>query len=99
MQPLFLDRSRAATGPASPAAFAFVRLLTVLPLTPGGLGITELAPASPGGTHRRLSAAAGTPSMQRDTTLEAQVSREKAAAGSCRKADTPNRSLYEFLII
>jgi uncharacterized membrane protein YbhN (UPF0104 family) len=24
------------------AAFAFVRLLTVLPVTPGGLGITEL---------------------------------------------------------
>jgi len=28
---------------ASLAAFAFVRLLTVLPITPGGLGITELA--------------------------------------------------------
>ena len=27
---------------ASLAAFAFVRLLTVLPVTPGGLGITEL---------------------------------------------------------
>ena len=27
---------------ASLAAFAFVRLLTVLPVTPGGLGVTEL---------------------------------------------------------
>ena len=40
---------------ASLAAFAFVRLLTVLPITPGGLGITELgliaAPAA-GAGHR-----------------------------------------------
>jgi len=28
--------------PTSLAAYAFVRLLTVLPITPGGLGITEL---------------------------------------------------------
>jgi uncharacterized membrane protein YbhN (UPF0104 family) len=37
------------------AAFAFVRLLTVLPLTPGGLGITELGLAgilSAGAGHR-----------------------------------------------
>ena len=35
------------------AAFAFVRLLTVLPVTPGGLGITEL------GLVGILAAAAG----------------------------------------
>jgi uncharacterized protein (TIRG00374 family) len=35
------------------AAFAFVRLLTVLPVTPGGLGITEL------GLIGTLAAAAG----------------------------------------
>jgi uncharacterized membrane protein YbhN (UPF0104 family) len=37
------------------AAFAFVRLLTVLPITPGGLGITELgliATLAAGGGHR-----------------------------------------------
>ena len=37
------------------AAFAFVRLLTVLPLTPGGLGITELgliATLAAGAGHR-----------------------------------------------
>ena len=35
------------------AAFAFVRLLTALPITPGGLGITEL------GLVRILAASAG----------------------------------------
>ena len=37
------------------AAFAFVRLLTVLPITPGGLGITELgliATLTAGAGHR-----------------------------------------------
>ena len=37
------------------AAFAFVRLLTVLPITPGGLGITELgliATLAVGADHR-----------------------------------------------
>jgi putative heme transporter len=34
------------TWQASLAAFAFVRLLTVLPITPGGLGITELGLAA-----------------------------------------------------
>ena len=37
------------------AAFAFVRLLTVMPITPGGLGITELgliATLAAGGGHR-----------------------------------------------
>jgi uncharacterized membrane protein YbhN (UPF0104 family) len=40
---------------ASLAAFAFVRLLTVLPITPGGLGITELgliATLATGAGHR-----------------------------------------------
>jgi uncharacterized membrane protein YbhN (UPF0104 family) len=41
------------------AAFAFVRLLTALPITPGGLGITELGlvgiwrqARAPGPAHR-----------------------------------------------
>jgi len=40
------------------AAFAFVRLLTVLPVTPGGLGITELGLVSvlAGGTDPRAAA-------------------------------------------
>ncbi len=40
---------------ASLAAFAFVRLLTVLPITPGGVGITELGLVgllAAGGSHR-----------------------------------------------
>ena len=40
------------------AAFAFVRLLTVLPLTPGGLGITELgliATLAAGAGHRNVA--------------------------------------------
>jgi uncharacterized membrane protein YbhN (UPF0104 family) len=40
---------------ASLAAFAFVRLLTVLPITPGGVGLTELGLVgllAAGGSHR-----------------------------------------------
>jgi len=40
---------------ASLAAFAFIRLLTVLPITPGGVGITELGLVgllAAGGSHR-----------------------------------------------
>jgi uncharacterized membrane protein YbhN (UPF0104 family) len=38
------------------AAFAFVRLLTVLPITPGGLGITELGLIATLGVWRHVPA-------------------------------------------
>src|SRR6201982_2472716 len=55
------------------AAFAFVRLLTVLPLTPGGLGITELGLV--GTLAAGLRAGAGQPGAAAQVTAAVLLSR------------------------
>ena len=60
------------------AAFAFVRLLTVLPITPGGLGITEL------GLIAALAAGAG----HRDGAQVTAAATVRASGGSSQETST-----------